>query len=201
MLESGDTLETQRAQRETELVLRHGRGEPDAFAQLMHCYRAPVRNYLLRCGIDAATCDDLLQEIFAKIHAAAGDYQPHRPVRAWIFTIAANTARSHFRHRKVEQRLFAGGEVERGVGDELSSLSLAQTQETLDWLATEAAGLPLPQREVLVLCCIEQLEQREVAEILAMPVATVKTHLRRARLQLAKALARRRLRTQREARR
>ena len=55
-------------------------------------------------------------------------------------------------------------------------------------LEREILRLPLPQQEVLILTCIENLPQKEVAEILGLPVNTVKTHLRRARQALVKRL-------------
>ena len=58
-------------------------------------------------------------------------------------------------------------------------------------LVRQIHRLPLAQREVLVLACIENLPQKEVAEILGLPVNTVKTHLRRARLVLVDRLAQR----------
>ena len=59
------------------------------------------------------------------------------------------------------------------------------------WLEHAIAGLPDAQREVLVMSTIAGPKQQEVAEALGLPLNTVKTHLRRARLALAKALAER----------
>jgi RNA polymerase sigma-70 factor (ECF subfamily) len=63
-----------------------------------------------------------------------------------------------------------------------------EAEETADWLAEALSQLPLAQREVVLLSCVEDWAQKDVAEALSMPVNTVKTHLRRARLELAKAL-------------
>ena len=74
---------------------RHVRGEKGVFAELVGAYRAPVYNYLLRCGVESGSRDDLFQEIFLKVHRAAADYKPSRPLRPWIFTIMAKTVKTH----------------------------------------------------------------------------------------------------------
>ncbi len=56
---------------------------------------------------------------------------------------------------------------------------------------SQISELPLARREVLLLACVESLPLKEVAAVLGLPLGTVKTHLRRARLTLAEALARR----------
>ena len=78
------------------------------------------------------------------------------------------------------------------------SQQLAEARETAAWVEKAIAALPFSQREVVVLCCIEQLPQDDVAAALGMPVNTVKTHLRRARIALAQALARRQAALRRE---
>ena len=99
----------------------HTQGDRNAFSQLVALFRAPVHNYLFRCGLDRAAREDLLQEIFIKIHAAAATYRPERPLKVWIFTIAANTARSHFRKLATEGRVIAPVELSDTGADEPSS--------------------------------------------------------------------------------
>ena len=65
----------------------------------------------------------------------------------------------------------------------------AVASQTLAWLERQIPQLPLRQREVLLLACVERRPQQEIAQILGMPLNTIKTHLRRARLSLAHKLA------------
>lgn len=167
---------------------RHCRGDAAAFAELVGAYRTPVYGYLVRCGVPPAARDDLFQETFLRIHAAAGSYQPSRPLRPWLFTILANLVRNYFRDRA--QQLLqpdpaASDPSDPGPGPQQG----AELDQTLGWLEQAIAALPLAQREVLVLAAIQELPQQEVADTLQMPVATVKTHLRRARLHLLEAKA------------
>jgi RNA polymerase sigma-70 factor, ECF subfamily len=175
---------------EGQLLVRHRGGDTDAFAELVARYRRPVYSYLVRCGVDEAARDDLFQEVFTSIHRAAASYQPERPVKPWVFTIVANIVRGHYRKSRLREAAAAATDPEP-IDSAPDSHQLVEARETAAWIEHAIAALPFSQREVVVLCCIEQLPQDDVAATLGVPVNTVKTHLRRARSALAQALARR----------
>lgn len=158
----------------------------------------PVYGFVVRCGVPDDTREDLVQEVFLKVHRAAPGFEPRRPLKVWVLTIAANTVRSFFRKRATHNRLFDERAVD-GVANEPDSLALTEARETARWIDHAISDLPLAQRQVLVLASVEQLDQTVIADVLDLPLGTVKTHLRRARLALARTLARSRLRAQREA--
>ncbi len=168
---------------------RHCRGDAAAFPDLLEAYRRPVYGYLVRTGVAAADRDDLFQSVFLKVHAAAGTYDPARPLAPWIFTIVANTVRNHFRGRPPDQGAVSEQDTDNLADPAPDPERVARGRQTLARLEVAMAALPLAQREVLVLTALGDLRQHEVAEALDLPLNTVKTHLRRARLALAKALA------------
>jgi RNA polymerase sigma-70 factor (ECF subfamily) len=173
---------------ERNWLVRHCRGDGVAFAELMNAYQAPVYGYLVRCGVPSASRDDVFQEIFVKIHLGAASYQPSRALRPWLFTIAANCVRNHLRD---EGRRRGAGEVQadsRPSGDP-GPQALAEIDETLAWLEQALPRLPLEQREVLLLGSVGGLRLQDIAAVLEIPLNTVKTLTRRARLGLAKQLA------------
>jgi RNA polymerase sigma-70 factor (ECF subfamily) len=182
---------------ERRLLPRHCEGDGAAFGELVTAYRAPVFGYLVRCGISEDVRDDLFQEIFIKIHNAARSYHPDKPLKPWVFTVVANTVRSHYRKLRVRQLVGQDDKPDRANQDP-SSQDVVEAHETAAWMNAVLATLPFSQREVVALSCIEKLDQNEVGAALGMPVATVKTHLHRARATLAKALARRNKRAGRE---
>ncbi len=173
-------------------LTRHCRGDASAFPALLEAYRRPVYSYLVRNGVAEADRDDIFQSIFLKIHGAAQSYDPARPLAPWLFTIVANTVRNHFRGQAAPVAT-----VPRG--DPLDPLDLADpapgpehiaaARETVAWLEDALLALPLIQREVLLLVTVVGLRQQDVANSLNLPLNTVKTHLRRARLALAAGLA------------
>lgn len=171
-------------------LARHRRGDASAFPALMAAYRRPVYSYLVRGGVAEADRDDVFQAIFLKIHAAAGSYDPARPLAPWLFTIVANSVRNHHRDRP---RASSSTGSEDGPPDPLDPNPgpehIASARETLAWLEGALTALPTAQREVLLLTAIVGLCQQDVAQALDLPLNTVKTHLRRARLALAARLA------------
>jgi RNA polymerase sigma-70 factor (ECF subfamily) len=167
---------------------RHCRGDRQAFAELVAAYQAPVYGYLVRCGVPPASRDDVFQEIFVKIHLAAASYQPSRPLRPWLFTIAANSVRNHLRDEG-RRREAGDAHVRNEPRCHHDPQMLAEIQETLAWLEQALPALPLDQREVLLLGAVGGLRLKDIASVLDMPLNTVKTLTRRARMGLARALA------------
>jgi len=179
--------------RERELLPRHLGGDEAAFAELLEAYRAPVYGLLVRNGIDEAVRDDLFQEIFLKVHLAADRYRPDRPLKPWLFTIAVNTLRNHFRDAGTRESVSLTERLEERLRDAgPNPARAAEGRETAAWLEEAIRLLPLPHRQALVLTCIEGMGQKEASTALGIPVNTVKTHVRRARIVLARALAARR---------
>lgn len=183
---------------ERELLLRHRDGDPSAFPKLVARYRAPVYSYLVRCGVRESDRDDVFQDIFIKIHRAAAQFQSERPLHPWLFTIVANTVRTHYRKRRVSEIVFMQSSQREPRDPAPDGERLAVARQTATWLEEEIRKLPLMQREVLLLACIENLAQKDIAAALELPINTVKTHLRRARLALVRKLARRNASMQRK---
>jgi RNA polymerase sigma-70 factor (ECF subfamily) len=179
---------------EGQLLIRHLEGEPEAFARLVESYRAPVYSYLVRCGVADEDRDDLFQEIFIRIHRAADQYRVDRPLHPWLFTIVANATRNYHRHNRVREIVFTDNPGADRRDSAPDGEQLVGAKQTREWLERQIRKLPLIQREVLILTCIERLPQKQVAEVLEIPVNTLKTHLRRARLVLMEKLARRNVR-------
>ncbi len=176
-----------------DLLRLHLAGDEQAFPALVAEYRAPVYGYLVRCGIADEDRDDLFQDIFVKVHQAAASYQPERPLHPWLFTIVCNTVRTHLRRLKVRRLVFRQSDEQTPevADDAADGERRSQARQRMALLETEMQGLSTTQQQVILLAAVEKLPLKEVAAMLRMPVNTVKTHLRRARLALAKGLSRR----------
>lgn len=172
------------------LLVAHRNGDHDAFGKLLQRYRRPVFSYLFHCGVPEPDRDDLFQEIFVRVHQRAASYQASRPLHPWLFTVVANTVRSYFRKQK-RRTLFTGPPSENVQDQTPDSEAAASARETTAWLERAIQALPLPQREVLLLAAVENLPLNDIASILELPLNTVKTHLRRARLRLVDGYERR----------
>jgi RNA polymerase sigma-70 factor (ECF subfamily) len=170
-------------------LTRHCRGDASAFPALLEAFRRPVYGYLVRSGVAVADRDDIFQSIFLKIHAAAQSYDSTRPLGPWLFTIVANTVRNHFRAQAIPITTVPRDEALDPPDPSPGPEHIAATRETVAWLEQALLALPLAQREVLLLVTVTGLRQQDVANSLNLPLNTVKTHLRRARLALAAGLA------------
>ena len=162
---------------------RHVRGDKTAFEKLVRAYEQPIFSYLMRYGLNRQTREDLFQDIFMRIHRSAASYQSHRPLRPWLFTITANVVRNHFRSHKFNEVEETELESSQPQLDEALAVC-----EALDWLEQAIPKLlPFNQAEVLILTTVQDLQQQDVADILDIPLNTVKTHLSRARKTLTRA--------------
>lgn len=175
----------------------HARGEPGAFDRLFEHFEPSIQAYLARCGLSSSEREDLGQEIFLRLHRAAHRYQPSRPARVWVFTVVANCTRSHFRRRSVRQR-HPASELLPPPATLPSAEELHRGRETAALLQEALHTLGLVQREVVLLSALQAMSVAEIAETLGLPPGTVKTHLHRGRLLLAKAMARAEMVAQRE---
>lgn len=196
---------------ERALLERYRDGDAGAFGAIVGAWQAPVYGYLARSGVAGAERDDLFQEVFLRVHralraepaaeedAGTSESAPSGPVGPWIFAIAVNAVRSHFRKAKVRGVVALREDVGESAADGAPGPERAVAiRETAAWLDGQIAKLPLEQREALLLCAVEGMELRDAAEALGVPIDTVKTRLRRARLALAEARARRATREERE---
>ena len=172
-------------------LTRHYRGDSSAFPALLEAYRRPVYSYLVRSGVAEADRDDVFQSIFLKIHSAANSYDPTRPLAPWLFTIVANTVRNHLRDRPIPFSSVQNEDPPEVPDPNPGPEHITTVRETLTWLEGALLALPPMQREVLLLTAVVGLRQPDIAQSLNLPLNTVKTHLRRARLALAAGLAER----------
>lgn len=182
------------------LLAQHIAGDAGAFAALVAGFGPAVNGYLRRSGFPAQTADDLFQETFLRVHRSARQFDGTRPFRAWLFAIAGNLVRSQLRRQRV-RRVMTGWwrrSADEGEGPEAldppdpapDGEHLAAARERLAWLEGALAGLNDDVRQALLLTQVEGLPYEDAARALGVPVATVKTRVRRGRLALASLLAR-----------
>ena len=179
---------------DAELLTAHRLGDATALRELMERYRVPVTTFLVRTVRDRALADEVFVDTFMALHRAAGDYDDQGAFRAWVFRIARNRAisalrRVHERTMRSATRLDEDPEVtgrprlqlvHGGAGPERSFAA----KEQLDRLEGAIGRLPENRRSALLLFHVEGLSYPEVAEVLDVPLGTVKTWIFQARKQL-----------------
>ena len=149
---------------------------------------SPLYNYALWLAKNAAEAEDLVQETFLKGLRGFDSFTPGTNFRAWMYRILRNTfltSRSGLRGAPQ----FSIDEVDDVMQDATAETSMiAQVDAELVRRAID--DLPLAFREVLLLCDVEEMSYRDIAETLSIPIGTVTSRLMRARRKVREALTR-----------
>ena len=180
-----------------ELLLEYrATGQESYFASLVQRYERELYNYLRRFLGDAAMAEDTFQMAFLQVHLKCETFQEGRRFRPWLYTVATNQAidaqRRNRRHKLVSldrpQRTEGGDELggllELLVGDQQGPKEQAEATERAEWIHRAVARLPEQLRSVVELVYFRGLKYREAAELLSIPVGTVKSRLHTAMARL-----------------
>ena len=151
-------------------------------------------NYLRRYLGNAEMAEDVFQATFLQVHLKREQFEEGRRFRPWLYTIATNQAidaqRSNKRHRMVSLDSRTGGEddigslVEMLAGDGHTADEQMQAEEARDWVRSAVDDLPEQLRAALLLVYHQGLKYREAADVLGIPVGTVKSRLHSALAKL-----------------
>lgn len=169
-----------------------------AFAELVHRYERELYSYLRRYLGDATTAEDAFQATFLQVHLNCHRFESGRAVRPWLYTIATNQAidvqRRNRRHRMVslDRRQAhndedAGALVDLLVSKETDPSDALESGERREWIRTAVAALPESLRMAVVLVYYQGMMYREAADVLNVPVGTVKSRMHMAVVKLNEA--------------
>lgn len=183
-----------------EIVARARAGEEAAYRELIRRYERPIFSLLFRMVRDRELAEDLAQETFVKALNAIESYRPEFKFSSWIFKIANNAAIDHLRRRELDTLSLDGSpHAETPEAIEATALQIGDRQETpLDAVESRELGgaieaaiarLRPEYRSCILLRHVEGRAYEEIAEILSLPLGTVKTYIHRARNELRVALA------------
>jgi len=183
------------ARSDEELLAEHLAGKPGAFDLLVGRYLDEVFAFVYRFVNNAANADDLVQDTFLQVHLAAATFDRSRAFKPWLYTIAANKARDFLRSkaRRSPLSIDAASKADDGQGPAELIASGAEpldqqveTSETNRAVREVVASMPEHLRLILMLGYFQQLPYAEIAEILEIPVGTVKSRLHAAVAHFAK---------------
>jgi RNA polymerase sigma-70 factor (ECF subfamily) len=160
-----------------QLMLAFSKGSSEAFSELFSRYKQPVYGFFRRRVSDPAHAEELTQETFLVLLRAAARYQPRALFRTYLYAIGFKILQAHRRKAAFRATFF-------GHRDSIPDPSRQDVTES-GWLVRRAvAKLDGMDREVLLLREFEQLSYAEIADLLQLPVNTVRSRLFRARTAL-----------------
>ncbi|BBM82306.1 RNA polymerase sigma factor [Candidatus Uabimicrobium amorphum] len=146
-------------------------GDSKAADALLERYKKPLYSFIFRMTVNESDSDDLFQETWLRVIRYCRTFNPQKKFSTWLFQIAANCTRDFFRNKK---NFVSLEEAPPAVHEEKSSL------ENSEWARKLMKNLPVYQREVVVLKFFHSKKEREIAEILDIPIGTVKSRLHKA---------------------
>jgi RNA polymerase sigma-70 factor (ECF subfamily) len=163
--------------------------DPAALGALWHEHRRWVATVLLAHMPREADLEDLLQDVAVNFVSHIGDLRDAGALRGWLRMIAVNTARMAARRRRLAAGSLPDGDAaphDPAVEREATRCDAAAESRRVLAMVHE---LPEAYREPLLLRCVHELSQRQIAETLDLPETTVETRLARARRMLRDRLA------------
>jgi RNA polymerase sigma factor (sigma-70 family) len=151
-------------------------GDESAFREIFARYAPRIFRVVRRQVVSTDDASDIVQQTFLQLHRARADFEDGARLRPWLFTIALNLKREHFRRRgrRPESALELDGRSDPSTGP-----ADLEKDERSRLLRTALAQLPQNQREVIELHWFEELPMAEIATIVGASVSAVKVRAHR----------------------
>ncbi len=168
------------------MVERLQAGDERAFDALYGRHQPPVFRYALRMSGSAATAEEVVQDVFLDLIHNARGYDPLAgPLRSYLYGMARHALARRRRGERPFERLV--DEIPANGDEPLAGM---ERGECVELLRSALGALPAHYREAVVLCEMEELSYAETAEILGVPIGTVRSRLSRAKGLLFERLSR-----------
>jgi len=182
---------------DAELLARYGQGDEAAFREIVSRYKNSLYAFLKQFLNRQELAEDVFQETFLQLFTSRDSFDPSRPLRPWLFTIAANKAKDALRKSQRVAAIPIGtlsDSQEMSFDDVLNTLSSDSTMpyeeleqgETSARVAQTIANMPENLREILILAYFNKFSYKQMANILSIPIGTVKSRLHTAVARFAK---------------
>jgi RNA polymerase sigma-70 factor (ECF subfamily) len=159
------------------LMLAFSLGSSDAFSELFLRYKQPIYGFFRRRTADPSHAEELAQETFFALLRAAARYEPRALFRTYLYAIAFKILRAHRRKTAFRATFFGHPSV-------IPDPAKQDATESGLWVRRAVEKLDRIDREILLLREFEQLSYAEIANLLDLPVNTVRSRLFRARTAL-----------------
>jgi RNA polymerase sigma-70 factor, ECF subfamily len=183
IVSSGDAVS------DVDVMLRVKTGDESAFAYLVQKYRRPMVGFMYRMCHNPSTAEELAQEVFLRVYRSRTSYEPSAKFSTWLYRIATNLAVNHARDTRHERpentvRLDEPNQ-ETGTTPDLADDSLSAEEqilkrERLAAIRSKVNALPERQRMAVVMHKYQQMDYRQIADVLKLSESATKSLLFRA---------------------
>lgn len=173
-----------------DLARRAADGDRASFGLLVERYQAPIYSYLLQIVRDPDCAGDLAQDTFVRAWCRLDRFDPARRFRPWLYTVATNLSRNHFRGMARFRRACQTLQVRLDWSTEEPGPRETCRADREEQAVREAVnGLPGQYRAIVWLRYFEELSSQEIADVVGLTASAVDMRLSRARKLLRKRLA------------
>jgi RNA polymerase sigma-70 factor (ECF subfamily) len=181
------------------LLAYRDRNDRSAFSELVQRYERELYSYLRRYLGDAGMAEDAFQATFLQVHLKCDQFDKGRKFRPWLYTVATNQAIDAQRRNKRHRSVSLDRNIRQEGSDDLGSLmnllesrepgplDRAEAIQQTEWVRSAVDSLPDTLRDAVNLVYYQGLKYREAAQIMGIPVGTVKSRLHAAILKLNEA--------------
>jgi RNA polymerase sigma-70 factor (ECF subfamily) len=160
-----------------QLMLAFSKGSADSFSELFARYKQPIFGFFRRRVFESSHAEELTQETFLALFRAAARYQPRALFRTYLYAISFKILRAHRRKAAFRATFF-------GQRASVPDPGRQDATESALWIRCAVEKLDPIDREILLLREFEQLSYAEIADLLVLPLNTVRSRLFRARTAL-----------------
>ncbi|MFC5648159.1 RNA polymerase sigma factor [Paenibacillus solisilvae] len=160
-----------------ELLKGMAAGDQASFEALIHRYHAPLSGFLQRQLHDSGKAEDFVQETFLRLIKQLRDKRTPDNVQAWLYRVSLNMCRDYWKSAQFRTDQFPLAEPPDQRDVSPSVVELAERQETRKEIQQSLESLPEVQREIITLRFYQDLKLQDIADIVSLPLGSVKTHL------------------------
>ena len=182
---------------DAELLARYTAGDEAAFREIVSRYKNSLYAFLRQFLNRHDLVEDVFQETFLQLYSSRNSFDTSRPLRPWLFTIAANKAKDALRKWQRTAAVSIGTMADSqdlSFDDMLNTVTSDSTlpyeelqkDETASRVGQIIADMPENLREILILAYFQGFSYKQMAEILSIPIGTVKSRLHTAVGRFAK---------------
>ncbi len=174
---------------DAQVMLRVKEGDESAFDYLVQKYRRPIVNFMYRMAHNAAAAEDLAQEVFLRAYRSRSSYEASAKFTTWLYRIATNLAINHARdtrHERPDAMLSLDEpDEETGTTMDIADKSLSAEEnimrrERLAAIRQKIQALPERQRMAVIMHKYQQMDYKQIAEVLKLSESATKSLLFRA---------------------
>lgn len=174
---------------DAEIMLRVGAGDDAAFDYLVEKFRRPVVSFMYRMAHNQAVAEELAQEVFLRVYRSRTTYAAEAKFTTWLYRIATNLAVNHARDTKNERTAPSVSldepDQETGSKPDVADKSLTAEQQLLRTermaaIKHHVMELPERQRMAVLMHKYQEMDYREIAQVLKLSESATKSLLFRA---------------------